>query len=70
MRVTIGDHPATPDRIDHVNAFIAQKGLGGSNTNLAGFAPIKQRVGSRVSPASTLAPPGGAPPNHFTPPPN
>jgi predicted Zn-dependent protease len=73
----LSDHPATPDRIDHVNAFIAQKGLRGSNTGAAAFGPIKQRVASHPSqsPPPTGAvpggsPPGGAPPNHFTPPPN
>lgn len=71
----LSDHPSTPDRIQHVNAYIAQKGLRGSNTNVAAFAPIKQRVATHVSrsppPTQPAAPPpGGAPPNHFTPPPN
>ena len=73
----LSDHPATPDRIDHVNAFIQQKGLRGTNTGATTFAPIKKLVSSHVSqsPPPTQAgpgnaPPGGAPPNHFTPPPN
>jgi predicted Zn-dependent protease len=71
----LSDHPATPDRIDHVNAYIAQKGLRGTNTGATAFGPIKQRVATHVSqsPPPTQAgspPPGGAPPNHFTPPPN
>ena len=76
----LSDHPATPDRIDHVNAYIAQKGLRGTNTGATAFAPIKQRVATHVSqsPPPTQAgspppgspPPGGGPPNHFVPPPN
>jgi predicted Zn-dependent protease len=53
----LSDHPATPDRIDHVNQYIAQHGLRGGNTNVAAFAPLKQRV-SQHTPQS--APPGGS----------
>lgn len=61
----LSDHPATPDRIDHVNQFIAQKGLSGTTTNAAAFAPIKQRVAQHVpqSPPPTQATPGGVPPS-------
>jgi predicted Zn-dependent protease len=60
----LSDHPATPDRIDHVNAFIQQRGLGGSTTNAAGFAPIKQRVAQHVpaSPGPSNPPPAAHPP--------
>lgn len=58
----LSDHPATPDRIDHVNAFIQQRGLGGSVTNAAGFAPIKQRVAQHVSRSPPPTNPGAAPP--------
>lgn len=60
----LSDHPATADRIDHVNQFITQRGLGGSTTNAAAFAPIKQRVAQHVSasPPPTQAAPGNTPP--------
>lgn len=66
----LSDHPATPDRIDHVNAYIAQHGLRGTNTNASGFAPIKQRVAQHVpqSPPPTQATPGGVPSNSPPPP--
>lgn len=60
----LSDHPSTPDRIDHVNAYIAQQHLGGSNTNVAAFAPIKQRVATHVSrPAPVQGPAVQGPPN-------
>jgi predicted Zn-dependent protease len=66
----LSDHPATPDRIDHVNGYIQQHGLSGANTNAAAFAAIKQRVSAHVSqsPPPTQARPGGVPSN--SPPPN
>jgi predicted Zn-dependent protease len=67
----LSDHPATPDRIDHVNGFIQSRGLGGSTTNVAAFAPIKQRVAQHV-PASPSSPGTGPsnPPPASRPPPN
>jgi predicted Zn-dependent protease len=67
----LSDHPATPDRIDHVNGFIQQRGLGGTLTNVAAFAPIKHRLSQHVSrsPAPLQSSPGGVPPNS-PPPPN
>jgi predicted Zn-dependent protease len=48
----LSDHPSTPDRIDAVNAYIAQNHLGGSNTNAAQYQTIKARVQAHVpSPA-------------------
>jgi len=62
----LSDHPATPDRIDHVNQFIAHEGLRGSATNVAAFAPIKARIAAHVpaSPPPTQATPGGVPPSN------
>jgi predicted Zn-dependent protease len=65
----LSDHPATPDRIDHVNAFIQQKGLSGSNTNVAAFAPIKQRVAQHVSRTPPPTQAGGSPRTSGGPPP-
>jgi predicted Zn-dependent protease len=61
----LSDHPATPDRISHVNSYIAQHRLSGGNTNVAQFAAIKQRVAQHVStsPPPTQARPGAVPPN-------
>jgi predicted Zn-dependent protease len=64
----LSDHPATPDRIDHTNRYIAQKGLRGSSTNVAQFAAMKARVAAHVSqsPSPSQAgkgPPNGGPPN-------
>ena len=57
----LSDHPATPDRIDHVNAYIAQHGLGGAVTNAAAFAAIKQRVAAHVSRSPPPTQGGGGP---------
>jgi predicted Zn-dependent protease len=64
----LSDHPATPDRIDHVNAFIQQRGLRGSNTNIAQFAPIKQRVAAHQPPPSASSPANNFPPGSAPPP--
>src|SRR4030095_2418217 len=61
----LSDHPATSDRIEHVNGYIREKGLRGSTTNAPQFATIKQRLAAHVpaSPPPTQATPGGVPPN-------
>jgi predicted Zn-dependent protease len=66
----LSDHPATPDRIDHVNAFIQSHNLTGATLNAPQFHTVKQRVAAHVSasPPPTQATPGGVPPN--TPPPS
>ena len=57
-------HPATPDRIDHVNAYIAQHHLSGPVTNAAAFGPMKQRVAAhKPSAAPPAGPPVQGPPN-------
>jgi predicted Zn-dependent protease len=55
----LSDHPATPDRIDHVNAFIGQHGLRGNELNVAQFAPIKQRVAAHRPPPTAPSPASG-----------
>lgn len=40
----LSDHPATPDRIAHVNAYIAQNKLSGSVTNAPAFTSMKKLV--------------------------
>ncbi len=61
----LSDHPATPDRIAHVNEYIASHNLGGAVTNVAAFAPIKQSVARHQpkAPSPTPGPPAQGPPN-------
>lgn len=40
----LSTHPATPDRIDHVNRFIAENRLPGSDLGADRLQPIKQRL--------------------------
>jgi hypothetical protein len=42
----LSDHPATADRIEHINALIAENHLTGSDLGAERLAPIKQRLGS------------------------
>ena len=53
----LSDHPATPDRIAHVNAYIAQNKLSGSVTNAPAFDSMKKLVAAHKprtpSPAGT-----------------
>ncbi|MEO6950764.1 MAG: M48 family metallopeptidase [Polyangia bacterium] len=70
----LSDHPATPDRVAHVNAYIAQHHLGGTELGQSRFLSIRQRIPAVASSTTTTAttPPaparqparsgGGAPP--------
>ncbi|HVZ73984.1 MAG TPA: M48 family metallopeptidase [Polyangia bacterium] len=64
----LSDHPATGDRITHINAYIAANNLSGSNLGEADYAKIKRRLATLPSatPAPAAAkpsgPPAGAPP--------
>jgi predicted Zn-dependent protease len=42
----LSDHPATADRIEHINALIAENHLTGSDLGAERLAPIKQRLSS------------------------
>lgn len=42
----LSDHPLTPDRITHVNQYIAEHHLTGSDVGAERLAPIKQRLSS------------------------
>lgn len=68
----LSDHPATSDRIAHVNQLITQKNLRGSNQNTSQYATIKARVkavtgtgttSSSGSSSPTPKKPTNAPPN-------
>jgi hypothetical protein len=45
----LSDHPATGDRINHLQQIIATEHLGGSNVNAPAFQSIKQRVRAYAS---------------------
>jgi predicted Zn-dependent protease len=80
--VFLSDHPATGDRIAHLQRYIAEHRLGGTALNEAPYRSIKQRVLAHVSapsartgappapPAAPPPPPGapGAPPAPSAPP--
>ena len=62
--VFLSDHPATPDRVSHVSAYIAQHALAGSDLGAERFSPVKAMVARGVAsaPASAVAPPPPPPP--------
>ena len=68
----LSDHPATIDRMSHINSYIDQNKLGGSDLGADRYAPIKQKLSTHVTPAKQSAPPGGggAPPSGGGAPPN
>ena len=45
----LSDHPATADRITHLQQYIAEKKLGGTELGAERLRPIKQRLGVKVS---------------------
>ncbi|MHB8874478.1 MAG: M48 family metallopeptidase [Myxococcaceae bacterium] len=45
----LSTHPATPDRIRHVEEYIAEQGLTGTDVGADRLAPIKQHLGTPVS---------------------
>jgi len=69
----LSDHPATPDRVQHVNAYIAANGLTGSELGRERFTPIKTRLAAGVASApaapATAATPAAATPAAAPPPP-
>jgi beta-barrel assembly-enhancing protease len=74
----LSDHPATSDRIEHVNAFIAQQAIPGSALNAEAYARVRQRLaalptatpGTAGAPAAAPPPaaPAGGPPAAAPPP--
>src|SRR3569623_1365446 len=55
----LSDHPATQDRVNHVNAFIASQHLAGTELGAAPYARIRGRLA--VLPTAAPAAPGAAP---------
>src|SRR4051812_41816014 len=54
----LSDHPATSDRIEHVNAFIAQQAIPGSALNVDEYGRVRQRLA--LLPTATPGAPGAA----------
>ncbi len=72
--VYLSDHPATGDRIAHINGFIQSQNLGGTNLGADGYARMRARLrtlppsptpnkGAAPPPVKPVAPPPGAPPS-------
>jgi predicted Zn-dependent protease len=60
VMVFLSDHPATSDRIAHLEQYIDANHLGGSNRGGGAFQPIKQRILAQAARAPTSR--TGAPP--------
>jgi beta-barrel assembly-enhancing protease len=59
----LSDHPATGDRITHINAYIQQQHLGGTNLGAEPYARLRTRLAKLPpSPTKAASPPPGAPP--------
>lgn len=50
----LSTHPATADRITHVNAFIARNGLTGSKVTSPAFTAIKAKLAARPAPPAAV----------------
>jgi predicted Zn-dependent protease len=65
----LSDHPATQDRIDHLNTFIAEQHLGGTELGTPAYLAMRKRLASLPpAPAAPAASPAGAPPALSKPP--
>jgi predicted Zn-dependent protease len=59
----LSDHPATQDRIDHLNAFITAQSLGGTNLGADAYQQMRAHLKTLPpSPSATGAPAAGAAP--------
>ena len=56
LQAYLSDHPATADRIEHLNAYIAEHGYTGENANRQEYARMKRYLATL--PAARPAPPG------------
>jgi predicted Zn-dependent protease len=59
LLVYLSDHPATQDRIDHLNSFISSQGLNGTNLGTEPYMRMRTRLERLPSAAPA---PSGAPP--------
>lgn len=58
----LSDHPATGDRIAHLQSYIAKNGLNGNALNAGPYAQMKARLAARPSQAGAPPSPGAPPP--------
>jgi len=64
----LSDHPATQDRIAHVNAYIVQQGLSGGTLGDVTYARIRQRLAALPTAVAGPVPVAGAAPAASLPP--
>jgi predicted Zn-dependent protease len=57
----LSDHPATGDRVAHINAFIQAQHLGGANLGAEPYARMRKRLAA-LPPSPPKRPAGAAPP--------
>ena len=69
LLVYLSDHPATQDRLDHLNTYIAAQQLGGTNLGADAYGRIRKRLATLPTapaaggtPAKTSAPASAPPP--------
>jgi len=65
--VFLSDHPATPERVDHILRYIGSRRLSGAETGVDRFAPMRARLAAL--PPRAIAPAAPAPPPPPPPPP-
>ncbi|MDB4983184.1 MAG: peptidase Ste24p [Myxococcales bacterium] len=58
----LSDHPATGDRITHINEYITSQHLQGSNLGATQYAPIRKRLATLPSATPSTVTKAGAPP--------
>ena len=65
----LSDHPATQDRIDHLNSYMTEQGLNGTDLGAAAYGRIRKRLDTLPTATSTAgAPPAVASPPKAAPP--
>jgi beta-barrel assembly-enhancing protease len=58
----LSDHPATQDRIDHLNTFIVEQHLGGTELGTPAYAAMSRHLATLPPSPAPVASPSGAPP--------
>jgi predicted Zn-dependent protease len=66
--VFLSDHPATPERVEHILRYIGSHRLSGADTGAERFAPMRARLAA-LPPSAAPPPPAAAPPPPPPPPP-
>ena len=68
LLVYLSDHPATQDRLDHLNAYIAAQQIGGTNLGADAYGRIRQRLATLPTAAAASTPAKNSPPASAPPP--